>query len=97
MRYMKVYSDGGWKRLQERPVMEAGVAVYGISEELYDLLTQWFNTPPSTDDLLSGVIADYLEDHREVVTGSAAADDSPNYGRMIEYLRLRFAGSDLPY
>lgn len=65
------------------------VASFPIPEEGWHLIRQWQTFTDDDNQVLSGVLADYLTDHRsELLTGPS--DPAGRLDQLIEYLRGRF-------
>ena len=60
-----------------------------VSEELMTIYSRWFDMDNSGDGTISGVFADYIEDHTEECVG-----DQEAIGRVVEFLRSRFYSPD---
>lgn len=65
---------------------------YAVWPALLVLLNDWNQAPFSEDCDLSGVLADYLQDHRsELLDGATGpTDPAERLDQLIEYLRIRF-------
>lgn len=63
---------------------------YRVLEELAKLLEEWRSTTPDSDGLLSGIVADYLEDHWEELMTSDPTADAIALSRLIEDFRTKF-------
>lgn len=64
---------------------------YPLPPEGYRLVALWEGTPSDTDAIESGVLADWLEDHREyLLTGATGpTDPAQRLDELISYLRSR--------
>lgn len=87
MTYLSIRPDGDWYLLPE-PKSQPFIAVYVPTDEALRLFKQWEETPYGTDHTISGVLADYLEEHREQFAEVRPIED--NWTAMIDLLRSRF-------
>lgn len=65
---------------------------YPSPDALHQLIEDWHNTTYSDDPTISGILADYLTDHRdELLTGATGpSDPAKRLDELIDYLRSRF-------
>ena len=74
------------------PTRALGHCSYFVWTELLTLLTDWNRLALTEDSHQSGILADYLQDHRERLLEGAAdpVNAAERLDQFIEYLRLRF-------
>jgi hypothetical protein len=65
---------------------------YHCRPEACNFYIEWLRTPGRQDGTVCGVLADYLEDHRqELLTGATGpSDPAARLDALIDYLRDRF-------
>lgn len=65
---------------------------YPLTEVGEGLIEEWHQTTKNEDHNLSGVLADYLTDHRDELLTEATGPSDPaeRLDALIEYLRRRF-------
>src|SRR5947208_3113276 len=83
----------GLEVMLDRYVADMGhYCSYPVWPELRALIVDWNGQPLTEDSHLSGVLADYLQDHRvELLEGATGpTDPGERLDGFIEYLRIRF-------
>ncbi len=75
-----------------RPYYGMAAVSYRFTDDGDRLLAQWKRCSQEEDPLLSGIFADWLEDHREMLLDGAVGPTSPSVrlDELISYLRSRF-------
>lgn len=92
-----LYNSRNWPRLQPVRITQASKLFwYGpIDKALETMLDDWSVTKEWDDTNLSGVIADWLTEHRDelLTNASGPSDPAARLDALIDYLRARFHSS----
>lgn len=64
---------------------------YPANSDAHSLLRQWYNSPMGEDTVISGLIADWLQDHRDLLlSGAVGPNPAERLEQVIEWFRQHF-------
>lgn len=99
-------SEGEWSDYpthSEYPIASGEFFNYPLTREAKAILLEWWYSTPNvkmiydglSDPVVSGILADYLQDHRDELLQGATGPTDPavRLDALIEYLRARFHSS----
>lgn len=86
MVYLNIGKDGLWLRWEEPD--PAYAACYQITAEANNLFEQWYQTPIPEESVICGVLADYLQDHKDEQIPIRPSDSC--WDAMVAHLRKCF-------
>jgi hypothetical protein len=74
----------------DEPLFNLVLTLYPFPTDGVTLVNRWKGTPSSVDSLISGILADYLEDHQdELLSGAVGPKPGPRLTALIDHLRSR--------
>ncbi len=77
--------------IRDAPVLLDGDVLFVCPAECRILLSQWFDAPTNADKPITGVLCDWLQDHRDLLlSGAVGPNPAERLEQIIDWFRQHF-------